>query len=331
MSKKILLWIVISLVVALGIVILVSLLVPQSSKMLQEVKLKLDWIPGTEHAFYWYGLDKGYYQQEGLDLTIQPGEGSTVSAQLVGAGKSDFGICSGDTAMIAKSKGVPIVVLAVLLQESPACIYSLKEKGIVKPQDLIGKKYGTIVKSTVNQQFQVFCEKNNIDINKIDVISVPGNPEELLTGRIDAIGGYSFNQPPVLIAKGYQLNTIMMSDYGVNVYSMAIITNEEMVKNKPEIVREFMKATLRSISESIRNKSEAVTTFMKYHPEADETYQKLKFDEVVSLIQKGAEKSGGIGLQLEDEWKSTQDILLQAGLIDKEIKLSDFFTNNFLK
>lgn len=334
MSKKIFLWITISLVVIAGIVVLVRSVIPENSEeneALQQVKLRLDWIPGTEHAFYWYGLDRGYYQQEGLKLTIQPGEGSTVSAQLVGAGKSDFGICSGDTAMIARSKGMPIVVLAVLLQESPACIYSLKEKGITKPQDLLGKKYGTIIKSTVHQQFHAFCNKNDVDIDKIEVISVPGNPQELLTGRIDALGGYSFNQPPVLVAKGYPLNIMMLADYGVNIYSMSIITNEGMVKNKPDVVKKFMRTTLRAIQDCLQNKSAAVAAFMKYHPEADADYQKLKFDEIVGLIRKGADKSGGIGLQLEKGWRRTQETLLTTGLIEEEIQLSDFFTNDFLK
>ncbi len=331
MKKKVVVLIIIGLVLLTGVWVYLRRSMPRVLATGQEVKLKLDWIPGTEHAFYWYALEKGYYQEEGLRLTIQPGEGSTVCTQLVGAGQSDFGICSGDTAMIARSKGVPIVVLAVLLQESPACVYSLKEKAILRPQDLVGKKYGTIIKSTVNQQFEALCKKNNVDRSGIEVISVPGNPEELLSGRIDALGGYSFNQPPVLAAKGYQLNIMMMADYGVNVYSMAIITSERMVNDKPDVVRRFMRGTLKGINLSMADRAEAVATFMRYHPEADPNYQKLKFDEVVGLVQKGAERSGGVGFQLEDGWKHTEEILLETKLIEQEVDLKKFFTNSFLK
>jgi len=328
MNKK--LWPIIGILAAIVVVIIIILSIPKQPSALDEVRLKLDWKPGSEHAFYWYGLDKGYYAQEGLKLIIEPGEGSSVSTQMVGAGKSDFGIASGETVMIARSKEMPVVALAVLLQESPVVVYSLKEKGIEKPLDLIGKKLGTIIKSTAHPQLLVFLEKNSIDEDKLEIIPVSGAPEELLTGRIDALLGYSFNQPPALLSKGYQLNFIKLLDYGVDVYSMSILTNEEMIKTKPEIARKFMRATTKAIRESIKNKPMAVAAFMKYNPEADESYQKLKFDKIASLIGDGAEKSGGIGVQLEEGWRKTQDILLQAGLIDKEIRLADFFTNEFL-
>ena len=144
MQKKLIAYafgtVLVLIVLVLAAVLYMDSAKPEAGQQLRHVSFRMNWVPYAEHAPVWVAIEKGYYADEGLDVEVIYGKGSTLSAQLVGTGENEFGMCAGDTSLMSRIKGVPLKVLAVIIQRSPVAAVSLKEKGIVQPKDLEGKR-----------------------------------------------------------------------------------------------------------------------------------------------------------------------------------------------
>ena len=113
-----------------------------AKKAPEKIDFLLDWKAESYFAAYYVAQEKGFYKKENLSVNILAGKGAETTAKLVGTGKYPLGSCSAPATVIARSMGVPIISVAVLYQQSPSVIFSLKEKGIKEPKDLLGKTLG---------------------------------------------------------------------------------------------------------------------------------------------------------------------------------------------
>ena len=149
---------------------LAAILVCDQLSAAEKVSIRLNWVPGTEHSYLYLGREKGWYAAAGIDLDILAGQGSTVAVKTV-AGETPFAIA--DVASVARGweAGVPLVVAAVLLKESPASIYSLRSKGIAKISDVCGKRIGVNIKSTTTEQYRAMIRLANL--KECNVTEVP--------------------------------------------------------------------------------------------------------------------------------------------------------------
>src|ERR1700682_3971129 len=144
------------------VIVLAAVLFCDRLSAAEKVSVRLNWVPGTEHAYLYLGKEKGWYAAAGIDLEIIAGQGSTVAVKTVGAGETPFAIA--DVATVARGweAGVPLVAAAVLLKESPTVVYSLKTKDITKMSDLCGKKVGINIKSTTSEQYRAMVRLANL-------------------------------------------------------------------------------------------------------------------------------------------------------------------------
>jgi len=296
-----------------------------------KVTLRLNWTPSAEHAFIYLGIDKGFYKENNISLEVLPGEGSTVVAQLVGNKSNDFGLISGDILVMSKIKRVPLKAIATLYHESPATIYSLKDKNITRPQDLAGKKVGVLIKSTTFQQYQGMLKNTGVDRSKIIEVPVTGHVQELLSGNIDAAMHYTNYLPIQIRSLGYEVNEILMKDYGIRIYSQSIITHEDYVLKKPDLVQRFINATLKSLEYSKGHPEEALDSLLRHNPELVRKVQDLMLKRTNEMFFDTKSETLGIGYMEEEGWEQTQDTLLTVGLIERKIGATTFYSDVFWK
>ena len=295
---------------------------------LTKVRVRLDWTPGSEHSFLYLATKKGFFAGSGLDLQIEPGEGSTVSAKLVASGDVDFALCSGDSALIARTQGLPLVVLAVFYPRTPTSIYSLREKNIVHPKDLYGKRYGATLASTTYQQFVAFSNLVGLDTAKIKVLPSPGRVEELLNDVVDAQGGYTYLQPVQLETAGHPVNEIRLVDYGMRSYSMSLICSEKTFRTRRDLVKAFTAATMKGFALMLKDPETALGAFADSKLMSDARFERVKLQKVIAFLAE--DPVTPLGSQTPQGWKQTQDFLLQQHIIDKQIPLDGFYTNEFI-
>jgi NitT/TauT family transport system substrate-binding protein len=284
----------------------------------EAVSVRTNFLVGAEHSFLFLGKEKGWFADAGIDLEIVPGQGSTVSVKTVAAGEATFAIADVATVARAWEAGLPIVVAAVLLKESPTTIYSLKTKGIEKMTDLCGKRIGVNIKSTTAEQYRGMLKAAKLDCTVTEVPATGGGGKEILTGGVDAAVGFSYEYPTELESKGIHMNQILASQF-YSMYSLSIITSADTAVNKKPLVDAFLTIVLKSIRYGLAHPDEAKQAFLRTAPSADVAYENMKYDLFTKLLVSDDPSGGSIGQSDLTAWKTSLSTLKTLGLIHTDI------------
>jgi PAS domain S-box-containing protein len=207
------------------------------------VKVKLKWHHQFQFAGYYAALIKGYYKEAGLNVEIIEGSAHSAPIQFVLKDSAEYGISASDL-IESRAIGKPIVLIAAIFQHSPYVIISQKDKNIISPQDLIGKK---LMSSTEQGyvQLKAMLQKNGIDLSKVNIINHTWQNKDITNGFADAMTGYISVEPFQLNKNGVELNLIRPMNYGIDFYGDLLFTTENEVNNHPERVKAIRDATIK--------------------------------------------------------------------------------------
>ncbi len=312
--------------------ILMSALWAGAARAADSVTLRLDWVFGTEHSGIFTALEKGFFKDAGIDVKILPGEGSSVTVKLVGNGDVDFGYATADQAMLANARDLPVVATAVILQSNPTAIVFPKSEGIKKLTDLYGKRLGLQLKSAVERQWRAVAKMQNIDTSKINEVPADLAVAQLIIAhRIDAGVAFFFNDGIRPIAEGIDMDWLLFSDLGLQMYSSSLLVNADLIKNKPDLVAQFTKAFVRGWQYAKDHPDEAYALTVKANPTLDNKYNQLKLPAVLTLLDSPDVKTHGIGYSSRQGWEVLQNTLIELGLMTGKVDLDKVFTNQFLQ
>jgi NitT/TauT family transport system substrate-binding protein len=302
------------------------------------IRFTLDFKIEGPSALFLTGLDKGYYRAEGLDMTIDPGAGSVEPIARVASGAYDIGF--GDINSLIKFRdqnpSIPIKAVFMVYNRPPFAVITRKSRGVAKPKDLEGKKLGAPTGDGAFAQWPIFVKANGIDASKVMIENVgfPVREPILAAGQVDAITGFSFTSYINLKDRGVPLDDIvvlLMADYGVNLYGNAIIVNPKFAAEKPEAVRAFLRALLRSVKATVRDPSDAVESVLRRNDLAkkDTELERLQMalrDNVVTPEVK-ANGYGGVNLDRLDQ---SIDQIAMTYVFKVKPKAADIFDASFL-
>ncbi|MBK7473684.1 MAG: ABC transporter substrate-binding protein [Betaproteobacteria bacterium] len=302
------------------------------------IRFALDWRFEGPAAPYFVAIDKGYYKDEGLEVTIDPGSGSVEGINRVASGAYQMGFA--DINSLVKYRDNPRnapVQAVMMVYDTPAfSIVTLKKSGIKAPKDLEGKTLGAPAADGAWAQWPIFVQANKIDASKVKVDNVgfPVREPMLAQGKVDAITGFWFSSYMNLRANNVPAEDIVvlhMRDYGVDLYGNVIIAGPDFMKASPKAVAGFVKATLRGIQETIRNPEAAIDAMMKRNPIAkrDVELERLKLSLSKNFVTPDVEKNGLGGVDTARLERSLDQIGLTFQYTNKP-KAADIFTAQFL-
>jgi NitT/TauT family transport system substrate-binding protein len=262
-------------VLKLAALVCVVLALSQSGTVFAQSKdkvvLMLNWYLYSEHAPFFLGKERGYYDQEGIDLDIQEGRGSGVTVQAVAANTATFGYVDIATMIKAAAKGAPVKAVGVALQLSPMSVMGFADKNIKTPKDIVGKTVAVTPGDSMSQIWPLFLKKT--DLKETDFKTVAGDAQTklnaVMTGQADLLLGYVMDQAIKLQdATKKPVYPIRFADYGVNLISSGIIVNAETLKTKPDMVKRFLRATTKAMEESEKDPEAAVDAMLKANSKA---------------------------------------------------------------
>ena len=289
-----------------------------SSTRLTKVTFRLNWNPNAEHAPYYLGKKKGYYQEEGIDIEILPGLGSAIAVQLVGTGDSMFGVAVADAVTVGRGQGIPVVSTAVLLQRSPTVLASFKEKGVTKLRDLYGKRIGVATQSTVYAYWVAFTKINQIDRSRLEEVNVGSSGFAIfVAGKVDVSGLLLTNEVVTIQRRGRELNLIHYWDHGVKTYGQVLVTSDRVIEQERDLARRFTRATVRSWKYSLGHVEEAIDALTEVVPETDKALEVAKWGPIKELAR-DPELPLEFGHQSLEGWTATYNAFKIGGLIDKD-------------
>lgn len=251
---------------------LLALSVPAHAQT--KIKMVLNWKYQGPQAWFFMAQDKGYFKAEGLDVEIDQGEGSSASITKVagGAYHAGFGDLNALIDLAAKRPAEAPVGVYMIYNTPPFTIVVKKDSPIKTPKDLEGKTVGGPANDGALKLFPAFAKVAGIDASKVNITNMTPNLREqmLLRGQVDAVFGYIntvyFSAKLVGIDPEKDLRFINYGDFGMDLYSNAIVFSRAFVKENPKAVAGFVKAVNRAINEAVADPEAAMDYVMKREP-----------------------------------------------------------------
>lgn len=238
---------------------------------LEKVSVRLAYIAGGIDAPIFVAAGKGYFKDEGLDVDIVDGNGSTGTIQAVENGSFNIGIAGlGALAQAsATSHFDNITAVMGLVQKDPSSIIALKGSGINKPKDIEGKKFATDAGNLQDGMIKAFAEANGVDMNKVQIIITENDQQALLKHDADFVNDWA-NPDGDHIQKFAAIDPpLLFADYGVNILGSSVIVRKDWLGAHEKEVAGFLKAYAKAHDDVEKDPDEALKYFMQYRPDAD--------------------------------------------------------------
>jgi len=298
-------------------------------KKLEKVKIVLDWTPNTNHTGLYVAEEKGYYEDEGLDVEIMlPGESS--AEQLVASGNAHFGISYQEGITEARIQGVPIVSIAAIIQHNTSGFASLKEKNITTPKDFEGKTYGGWGAPVEKAVITSLMKQVDADVDKVNIVNI-GDADFFTASKRDIDFAWIYYGWTGVEAelRNEPINMVYLTDYSekLDYYTPVIATSEKMINDHPETIQKFMNAVAKGYEFSIEKPEEAANILIKAVPELDPELVKASQKWLSPKYKDDASRWGEQKLEV---WENYAGWMYENGLLEKELDSEKAFTNDFL-
>jgi NitT/TauT family transport system substrate-binding protein len=314
-----------------GVAIALPLIMSTQVQAQDNVSLRLNWYLGGLHVPFYFGVDKGFYKQEGINLTINEGRGSANTVQVVGAGTDTFGLADSSSIINLISKGGEIKSVMNILSSTGFSVVSAAASGIRTPKDLEGKTLAVSPGDPIRGLLEALAAHNKVDISKVKFVQVDPAAKvvTVLEKRADGLLGGADDQFFLLKYRGVEPHALRFADHGANIVGMAIFTSNNTIKTNPDLVRRFVKATKRAWEEAKKTPDAAVDVAMKVKPDINRQSTKdqmlVDFELIDSMNVKGQ-----IGLGHEKDWTQTIELLKKYRSLETQQNWTAFHTNEFL-
>lgn len=291
----------------------------------------LDYTPNTNHTGIYVAKELGYFEEEGIEIEIvqPPEDGAPV---LVASGKAQLGVDYQDTiaAAYAQDEPLPVTNIAALVQHNTSGIVSLKGNGMDRPKGLEDKKYATWGMEVEQSMIKNVVETDGGDFSKVKLI--PSNYSDIFTGLgndMDAVWIFYGWDGIAAEVKNVDIDYFAFKDINpiFDYYTPTIIANNEFLKEDPETVKAFLRATKKGYEYAIENPKEAAEILLKDNPELDAQIVTASQEYLKDEYIADAPKWGYID---SNRWNQFYDWLFENELIGVEIADDFGFTNEFL-
>jgi NitT/TauT family transport system substrate-binding protein len=292
--------------------------------------LRLDFAINGKHAPFLLGVEKGFYSDAGIDLSVAEGRGSLAAVQLI-ANKSDtFAFADSTSAVTVAASGAPVMVVGVIQQRSP--VVGISFKPLKQPTDLYGLNVG-LNPVGVGSLWAAFIAQNKLDLPKINVVTMDGAAllPALVQNRLDAIIALVNTEGASAgILAGKEPNLLYFADFGASTLAHGIVVHRDTIAQQPELVKRFMAATIKAWEYSIEHRGEAIDALLKKFPGSKKDVIERQFDRTIPLLHTENSKGRPLGFMVDKDINATLDILAKHGGLKSRPAASSIFTNEFL-
>jgi NitT/TauT family transport system substrate-binding protein len=279
----------------------------------RDVKFILDFISLGRHAPWYVALGKGYFKEEGLNVSIMPSKGTADAIRSVVSGIADIGFIDIPSLVASGSAGGAIKIVAVNYQKPPYCVFTLDPgANVTEPKQLANLEFGSSTSSFLPRIVQAFMEMNGVDSKTLKVVNIDGAARVpmLAARKIPSIDQFIMSEPAIRRAvTDAKPKCLFLGDFGLDIYSNSIGTTEEYLTKNPDVVKKFVRAALRGWQYALAHPQEAAQIQLQYvkalNPDIiAEELDILKRVAITPDVQKN-----GFGTASMDKMKRTVDFM----------------------
>ncbi|HUT48790.1 MAG TPA: ABC transporter substrate-binding protein [Alphaproteobacteria bacterium] len=308
-----------------------------AEKKLVDVTFSLDFIVLGRHAPWYVALAKGYYKQEGLNVKIIPGRGSAQVMQAVQSGLAQIGFVDVPGVALARASGSTIKLVAVNYQKAPYAIFSLNPgANVTTAKQLEGLTLGSGAGSFTPKVIRGFMVQNGLDPKKLKIANVapPARGGMLLSRKIPAIEFFVMAQPGLTrgaMGVKAKLSTYLLGNHGLQLYSNGIGATEAYIKKNPQVMKGFVRASLRGWKDALANPAEAADLQRRYAKGLKRDIIIAEIGVLRTLAVTPDTQKNGLGWYDPAKMKVSLDFVKKyVGIKGKAPKAEDLYVNGFL-
>ena len=318
----------------IGLVALLMMLVgcsqTEKDEGLEDLTIMLDWYPNAVHAGIYYAKEKGLFEEEGLNVTIEMPAETNDPLKLAAVGKVDLAISYQTQVALSRSEDIPVVSLATLVRHSLDGIMYKKESGITSPKDLENKTVGYSSSEISQAVVETMVEMDGGDPSKVKMMDVGWDLMPAIgTDNVDAITSAYRNHELVILKKeGHDIEMIDPSEYGVpESYELIIVTGEETLKEKKPLFEKFWRA-LDKGHEAVKENPEAgLQVLLDHENDSFPLDKEIEAESLEILLPLMDRENLPFGYQEEESWEAVIDWLVEKKVIEEKYDTEDVFDN----
>jgi NitT/TauT family transport system substrate-binding protein len=279
----------------------------------RELKFVLDFISLGRHAPWYVALGKGYFKDEGLNVTIMPSKGTADAIRTVATGGAELGFIDIPSLVASGSAGASVKIVAANYQKPPYCIFTLNPgANITEPKQMAGLELGSSTASFVPKIWAAFMEMNRVDSKTLKIVNIDAASRVpmLAAGKVQSIDQFLMSEPAIRRAvTNAKPVCLFAGDYGLEIYANSLGVSEDFLAKNPEVVKKFTRAALKGWKDALANPEEAAKIEIQYVKALDPA---IVVEEIAILkriaISPDVEKNG-FGYVSTDRMKNTVDFI----------------------
>ncbi|WP_029040398.1 ABC transporter substrate-binding protein [Cucumibacter marinus] len=304
---------------------------------LTPLTFSLDFIPLGRHAPWYTALGKGFFEEEGLDVTIIPAQGTAQVIQAVESGTAQLGFVDVPALALARSNGSQLRMIAVNYQKAPYAIFTLANGAdVTEISQLEGLTLGSGAGSFTPKIIKGYMTENGLDPDALEITNVapPARAGMLLSGNVPAIEFFVMAQPGLAngaVDAGTELRTLLLGDHGLELYSNGIATTEDYLAANPDVAKRFVRAALKGWQYALNNPEEAADIQLQYIESLDRDTIIAEIGVVRSLAVTEDTEMNGLGWFDKAKMQTSLDFVLEfIGVEGDEPDAADLYAEGFL-
>lgn len=286
---------------------------PRPALAQQAVALQLSWLHSVQFGGSYIALNKGYWKDAGLDVSLlQGGPNAPVEPPVV-AGTALVGISAADYTAAAVNQGAPFKIIGVAMQKNPFAIASLPANPVNTPADLVGKRIGMALANM--PVLEALCAINNVDIAGIEVVPTQYDAAPLVQGQVDCLLCWATDLPVAMEIQGVESVTMLLADHGYAVHSQTYIATEDSLANRRADLVALMKGETRGWADYQADPVAAAKLTVDMFPDAglDQRAQDLQAQRQVPLMFSDLTDAEGFGWFTEETVAANVETLALLG------------------
>ena len=318
------------------LLLLLALLLPAAG-MAQETNITftLDFISLGRHAPWYVALAKGYYRQEGLNVTIVPSKGTADAIRAVDSGLAQLGFIDVPSLVAGGEAAAGVKMVAVNYQKPPYCVFSLNPgANVSSPKDMVGLEFGSSTASFVWKIHQAFMKMNGLDPSTLRVVNIDAAARVpmLAARKVQSIDLFVMSEPSIRRAvKDAEVKCMLLGDHGLDIYANGIGVKDEFLQKNPAVVRGFVRASLRGWKDALADPAEAARLQVQYVKTLDPgiIVEELAIVRRLAVVP-DTEKNGFGAMNREKMQRSVDFINNNVEVAGRRLTVEDIYRDGYL-
>jgi NitT/TauT family transport system substrate-binding protein len=293
---------------------------------LTPITVQLSWYHQAEFAGFYAAEQQGYYAKESLQVSFLEGGPEVDFITPILDGRAQFGVAQPADVILARADGKPVRSIAVIYRRSPIVFVSHADLGLIRPQDFVGKKIRSAL--TLDQTLRATMVRVGIQPDQYEVVYLPGDVSLFASRDVPVWAGF-INVFVVEVQRaGYEINIVYPDDYGIHFYGDTLITTDQRIRENPDLVQRFTRATLRGWTYAVENPADIGAIVEKYKLDANEETENAKMTASLPLVNTGEDFIGWMKLEV---WEGMEKTLREQGVLTKDVDITQVYTLQFLQ